>query len=479
MVCLKSSMKKHIIFVLLAGALTLNSLLFSVLPAQAQTPDLPPGPVYIIQEGDTLWDIALRFNVSLDALISYNNLPGQTIYVGQRLVIPGMETLSGILTTQPVPFGETLRSLSRIYQMDMDLLIQLNRLVSPVELYAGYSLILLQPETGPQPGGRATLTPGDTLLELAVRQNSSPWTIAQANHLERTSVALPGDPLFIPGGQAESSATGLPEAIQSVRLSPLPITQGQTVQVNVELSSEGTPSGFLVDHPLHFFETGQGWVALQGVHAMTPPGIYPVRIDVSLPNGRVESFEQMVIVQDGYFRQDPILQVEPSTIDPAITEPENEWLYSITAPVTLQKYWEGVFRLPVDPQFCIRSMYGNRRSYNGSDFIYFHTGVDYGVCSETHPFDIYAPAGGIVVFAGSKTVRGNATIIDHGWGVYSGFWHQDEIYVSEGERVEAGQLIGKIGATGRVTGPHLHWEVWVNGVQVNPLQWLETAFPQP
>jgi len=212
---------------------------------------------------------------------------------------------------------------------------------------------------------------------------------------------------------------------------------------------------------------------------MTPPGIYPVRIDVSLPNGRVESFEQMVIVQDGYFRQDPILQVEPSTIDPAITEPENEWLYSITAPVTLQKYWEGVFRLPVDPQFCIRSMYGNRRSYNGSDFIYFHTGVDYGVCSETHPFDIYAPAGGIVVFAGSKTVRGNATIIDHGWGVYSGFWHQDEIYVSEGERVEAGQLIGKIGATGRVTGPHLHWEVWVNGVQVNPLQWLETAFPQP
>jgi murein DD-endopeptidase MepM/ murein hydrolase activator NlpD len=63
--------------------------------------------------------------------------------------------------------------------------------------------------------------------------------------------------------------------------------------------------------------------------------------------------------------------------------------------------------------------------------------------------------------------------------VYSGLWHQEEIYVAVSDRVEAGQLIGKIGATGRVTGPHLHWEVWANGIQVNPLQWLEEVFPHP
>jgi murein DD-endopeptidase MepM/ murein hydrolase activator NlpD len=212
---------------------------------------------------------------------------------------------------------------------------------------------------------------------------------------------------------------------------------------------------------------------------MTEPGIYPFRLDVTLPDGTTQSFEQMVMIEDGYFRQDPVLQVEPSTIDPAVTEPENEFLYSLVASATPEKLWQGIFQLPVDEQFCLRSMYGNRRSYNGSDFIYFHTGVDYGNCSESHPFDVYAPAAGTVIFAGALTVRGNATIIDHGWGVYSGLWHQEEIYVAVSDRVEAGQLIGKIGATGRVTGPHLHWEVWANGIQVNPLQWLEEVFPHP
>ncbi len=455
-------------------------LILAAFPAAAQTPEPPAGPVYIVQEGDTLWDIAIRFNVSLDSLVSYNNLAGQNIYVGDRLVIPGLENLSGVLSIQPMPLGETLRSLSRLNRVDPAILIELNRIVSPMELYAGYGLILLQPETEPVSGGRVSLATGETLLELAVRQGSSLWSLAQTNGLDRTAAVLPGDPLFVPGAQDAGPGAGLPAAISSASLDPLPLTQGQTAQISVSLASEATLSGLLVDRPLQFFQTeGGAWVALQGVHAMTDPGLHPLRLDVTLSDGTVQSFEQMVLVQDGHFRQDPILQVDPSTIDPAITEPENEWLFSLTATVTPEKYWDGLFQLPVDSEFCIRSMYGNRRSYNGSDFIYFHTGVDYGICSKAHPFDIYAPAAGVVVFVGPLTVRGNATVIDHGWGIYSGFWHQDEMYVTEGETVTAGQLIGKIGATGRVTGPHLHWEVWANGVQVNPLQWLEEAFPHP
>jgi murein DD-endopeptidase MepM/ murein hydrolase activator NlpD len=83
----------------------------------------------------------------------------------------------------------------------------------------------------------------------------------------------------------------------------------------------------------------------------------------------------------------------------------------------------------------------------------------------------------VVVFTGLKTVRGNATIIDHGEGIYSGLYHQAEIYVSVGEHVTAGELIGKIGDTGRVTGPHVHWDVWVNGIQVNPMTWHDKIFP--
>lgn len=454
--------------------------IFTATPASAETPEPPPpGPVYIVQEGDTLWDIAIHFATDITAIVNYNNMPSQDIYVGDRLVIPGLETLSGILSFQPVALGETLRSLSRQNDLDPGLLIELNHIVNPTELYAGYSLILLQQENQALTTGRASLLPGETLLELAARQDSQPWTITQRNGLVHTSVALPYDVLAIPGGTPAAVPMGFPPIVSRLEMDPLPITQGQTAQVRVRLDQTATLGGLLVDHPLNFFQTGTSeWIAFQGVHVMTEPGVYPFRLDVTLPDGRLQSFEQMVLIEDGYFRQDPVLLVEPSTIDPAVTEPENELIYSLVAPVSLDKLWQGTFQLPVaDDPLCIRSMYGNRRSYNGSNFIFFHTGVDYGVCSASRPFDIYAPAAGMVIFAGPLTVRGNATIIDHGWGIYSGLWHQEEIYVTYGEHVDAGQLIGKIGATGRVTGPHLHWEIWVDGVQADPIQWLEEEFP--
>ena len=90
---------------------------------------------------------------------------------------------------------------------------------------------------------------------------------------------------------------------------------------------------------------------------------------------------------------------------------------------------------------------------------------------------IYAAAAGVVVFTGPLTVRGNATMIDHGWGVYTAYLHQSEILVKVGEHVEQGQFIGRVGNTGRVEGPHLHFEVIVGGVQVEPLQWLDQEFP--
>jgi len=201
-------------------------------------------------------------------------------------------------------------------------------------------------------------------------------------------------------------------------------------------------------------------------------------LEATLPEGALQSFEQMVLVKSGYYPAESINGVEADTIDPAVTGPEDQWLLSLISPVTPEKYWQGTFQLPVDSQYCIRSKFGNRRSYNGGVLNLFHTGIDFGVCSEAHPFDIYAPADGVVAFTGLKTVRGNATIIDHGWGIYSGLYHQEEIYVAVGDHVTAGQLIGKIGATGRVTGPHLHWEIWVNGIQVNPLEWLQEPFPR-
>jgi murein DD-endopeptidase MepM/ murein hydrolase activator NlpD len=453
-------------------------LIVPATPVSAQTSTPPAGPVYIVQAGDTLWDIASRFNVDVTDLQTINNLPTQDIFVGDKLIIPGLEGLSGTLITKPVPFGETLLSLSRQYRMDPATLRKLNHIVSPTQLYVGYGLIVLEQDNQTTWTARASLGQGETMLELAVKGGSDPWTLAQINGLAGPYAGLPGDILYLPSGNSTAAPTGLPSAILSAAVDPLPFTQGATVQVKVTTSQSVTLGGLLVDHPLHFFPADDGsQVALQGVHGMTDPGLYPLRIDVTLPDGTVQSFEQMVLVQSGDFPSETINGVDAQTIEPAVTEPEEQWLQSLTSTVTPDTYWKGMFQLPVDSQYCIRSGFGNRRSYNGGVLLTFHTGLDFGVCSQAHPLDIYAPADGVVVFTGLKTVRGNATIIDHGRGVYSGIYHQEEIYVAVGDHVTAGQLIGKIGATGRVTGAHLHWDLWVNGTQVDPLQWLNETFP--
>ena len=233
----------------------------------------------------------------------------------------------------------------------------------------------------------------------------------------------------------------------------------------------------------NFFTDGQGvYQALQGVHAMTEPGIYPLTLSGTLAGGAPFAFTQNVLVSAVDYPYDQPLTVDAATIDPAITRPEDAIWNALTVTATSQRLWQGIFSMPsplpvdycLETNECWTSRYGNRRSYNGSEYLYFHTGLD--IAGGTG-VEIYAPAAGVVVFAGPLTVRGNATMIDHGWGVYTGYMHQSEIKVQVGDRLEAGQLIGLVGGTGRVQGPHLHWEVWVGGVQVDPLDWLGQVYP--
>jgi murein DD-endopeptidase MepM/ murein hydrolase activator NlpD len=448
----------------------------SVSPVSAQTAD---GPVYIVQSGDTLSLISARFNVDLADLMNANGISDPNLLsAGQELVIPGLEGISGVLVTEFVQFGDSFRSLSRRIQIAEPTLRKLNRLVSPTELYVGVSLIVPQKEDGAQLTSRVTPSNGESLLELAVKGNTDPWVLAQINGLSGTWDALPGDVLYTTGNDPEATASGLPAVFEDAKVSPLPIKQGGTTIIRVQVPEGVTVGGMLVDHELHFFtDTDGSQVALQGVHAMQEPGPYPLRLEATLPDGSKQSFEQMVLVTSGnYPRED--LYVESSTIDPAVTKPEEEQLYALTADATPTKYWNGVFSNPSAYPDCFTSRYGTRRTYYGvnsnAEIQGFHSGLDF--CGG-EGLPITAPAAGKVVFAGPWTVRGNATIIDHGWGIYSGFWHQSEIDVQVGQVVEQGQVIGLVGGTGRVTGAHQHWEVWANGVQVNPMDWLQQSYP--
>lgn len=449
-------------------------LLFSsVLPASAQA----GGPVYIVQSGDTLSFIASRFNVSLNDLLQANpTIDPNLLSQGQQVVIPGLEGVTGVLETEIISFGDTLRSLSRRTQVSDAQLVKLNRLISPTELYAGISLIVPVQDGQNQLSTSISAVDGESLLELAIIQGISPWTLSSLNKLNGTWDAFPGDILYSPATNGDN-ANGLPSAFIGVSIEPLPMVQGGTEIVRLQVKDGYSASGILVDHPLSFFQVDNEKVALQGVHALLEPGVYPLRVEASLPDGTRQSFEQMVLVTPGNYRSESIY-VDPTTIDPTVTEPESNQILSITGPVSGTKYWNGIFTSPAVYPDEFTSFYGTRRTYYGlnSDLTVegFHTGLDF---AGGEGLQIFAPAPGQVVFAGPLTVRGNATIIDHGRGVYSGFWHQSERFVNAGDVVEQGQVIGLVGGTGRVTGPHLHWEVWVNGVQVNPLDWLDQAYP--
>lgn len=460
--------------------LLLVTLLWPLSVAQAQDSTPSAGPVYIVEFGDNLWGISQRFGVSMDALAQINGItdPNQ-LTIGMRLIIPGLEGLQGVLTTAQIPFGESLLSLSRRYKIPLDLLVRLNKFTNPESVAAGASLIVPLPEDGETnlelKGGRATLKEGQSLLEMAITQGSSPWSLMSANEISASWAILPGDTLHYPGDDPGPGA--LPESINFAVADDLPVIQGQTISIKLSASGDVALSGEISGRTLTFHQEQDGtWVALQGLHVMLDPGYYPLTLRGTLADGTSFAFSQSVAVLDGGYPYDPPLAVNSETVEMANIQAEEDRWAEIVAPVTPERLWQRQFASPVPEYYsdCYPSQFGNRRSYNGSSYDFFHSGVDFCGLVGT---DIYAAADGVVIFIGEMVVRGNATVIDHGWGVYTAYGHQSETLVNVGDRVTQGQLIGRVGETGRVSGPHLHWEVIVGGVQVNPLQWLAREFP--
>jgi len=434
-----------------------------------------PGPYYVVQPGDTLNDIAARFGVSAEDLIAVNQLANPDILsAGTQLLIPGLPDIQGLLTTQAVPLGMDMERLIQLSGIDSDTFISLNRITSPNELFAGAQMILLESEDN-RLGSLGVLKTSESWLELATNKGINPWTLVLSNSGQNPQSASPGTLVFAPSNLISSQTSTISDQLESIELTPLPLVQGNTAVIQINTKQPAAFSGSLNSMPLQFFQDPSGfYYALQGIHAMATPGLTQITINGAFESGENFSFSQMLLLKAGYFVEDPPLEVDPATIDPANTKPEEDMIRVTTSALTPERYWSGLFLLPVDEPSCIKSWYGNRRSYNSGPYNFFHTGVDYGVCAT---FNIYSAADGVVVFAGPLTVRGNTTYIDHGQGVFTGYFHQKEIQVKAGDIVTAGQLIGQIGSTGRVTGPHLHWEVWVNGIQVEPLDWLEISYP--
>lgn len=161
-----------------------------------------------------------------------------------------------------------------------------------------------------------------------------------------------------------------------------------------------------------------------------------------------------------------------SALSEEVVRSEGAAFAALTSRVRPEQLWDGPFSEPVDAP--LSSRFGTRRAYNVAAPGSHHSGADYAAWTGT---PVSADARGIVVLAERQQVRGNLVVVDHGLGVFSAFFHLSEIAVSEGDLVDQGDLLGYVGTTGLSTGPHLHWEVRVRGVPVDPLEWTRRSFP--
>ncbi|HEY69201.1 MAG TPA: peptidoglycan DD-metalloendopeptidase family protein [Anaerolineae bacterium] len=437
-------------------------------------------PFYRVQQGDTLSGIAHAFGTTVDELIAVNGIANPDLLVpGTVLVIPGYYGLSGyLLTGGEIAFGENTSSLSLRYGVSDERLARLNRWLNPERIYAGQPLIL--PEEGDLPSelpSSRTLLPvvGETLLELAIREGINPWRAPRVNRHSDRMWIVPGNPLWLDEGEAGTSA--LPETITDVQIDPQTLVQGNTARVLLTLTEQSWAEGRLGEWSLSFHELEPlQLVALQGVSAIADPGTYDLEIELrASPESPTRyAFRQPIPLIPAYFGYDPVLEVSGVTTDPATIEAEQELWDSIMAEVSPERFWDGPFAFPATRTEVFPSVFGSRRNYNRIGYYTYHTGLDfYSLMGE----DITAAASGRVVFAQSLTIRGNSVVLDHGWGVFTAYLHQSRILVSVGDMVEKGQTIGLVGNTGRVAAPHLHWEVVVGGVPVDPMEWTSTAFP--
>lgn len=208
---------------------------------------------------------------------------------------------------------------------------------------------------------------------------------------------------------------------------------------------------------------------LVGVDLEKAPGKYELKVTAQSASSAKVACSVMLVVKTGRFATEK-LQVEKQFVEPSPeqiqrADEERKKLREIFARVTPERLWNGAFRIPLDGATS-GTNFGRRRILNGQPGSP-HSGADFPATTGTL---VHAAQAGRVVLAEELFFAGNAVVVDHGLGIYTFYGHLSEIAVKEGDAVEAGAILGKVGATGRVTGPHLHWGLTVERARVNPVQ---------
>jgi len=255
----------------------------------------------------------------------------------------------------------------------------------------------------------------------------------------------------------------------SVTLTPAIVQAGAPELIRVHAPGAQSVSGEWLGKSFTFFEKDGEWFALGGVDVEAPLGPSTLHVTAHTASGPV-SMMRTVAIEAAHYRTGSL------TVAPKFVSPGPEELKQIEAATEAKAkafamsadhpLWHGDFHAPVTAQAT--DSFGTRRMFNGK-LASIHKGADFRAAMGTV---VRASNSGVVVLARPLYYEGNCVIIDHGLGLYTLSMHFSRIDVKEGQRVATGDVLGLSGATGRVTGPHLHWAVRWQGAMLDPIKLL-------
>ena len=255
-----------------------------------------------------------------------------------------------------------------------------------------------------------------------------------------------------------------------VSFSSQKLKQGDVLLVNVtDKSGISTISGTMFNKPVHFYKNyaGKKYTALVGIDLDTKPDIYKLTLNVAETTGKKTSMEYRFRIKPANFgTQKLTLPSSKVTLDDDTlkqVEIEKEKTGKVWEIFTEVRLWDGNFIQPVAGDMS--DNFGLRRIINGEQKSP-HTGVDVDA-PEGAP--VQASNSGRAIFTDDQFFSGKTLIINHGLGLFTMYFHLSEILVTGGANVIKGDVVARVGKTGRATGPHLHWGFRLNGARINPL----------
>jgi murein DD-endopeptidase MepM/ murein hydrolase activator NlpD len=182
--------------------------------------------------------------------------------------------------------------------------------------------------------------------------------------------------------------------------------------------------------------------------------------------GHIITTESIEVVDAHFAKQNVVIEQKLAALKPS--PGETETVTAFRNAVSEVRYWSEPLSPPV--RGCLTSPFGVQRYLNGKPTGSFHAGLDQRSPAGT---PVHAVTAGVVKIVREWNLHGRTVGIDHGQGLQSIYLHMSKLATAEGATVQAGDVIGFVGYTGRSTAPHLHWSLYVNGVPVNPLDWVK------